>query len=322
MDPKPTDDDLSALNQALSTAISSITPKNVKQQIIGLFNENYTALLNQTLQERVMSNKVVYEYHHPYKQMLNVNVTNELYYYNITPQNGFELYYMSLPEGWNETDCTVDVPESHEDFSIFGGIQTTISLDFLRHMALKNIRSGWFDTLLTREWETNAFQFFMGDLYDIIPETQKLAPRTSLTGACNATEDSLFYVKRYKDDIFQLNLDFNCYIQTNDTAKTRLAEFGVATNFRVKIIPEYETLELVIDEVIGLPTFKPVGSYVITDLKLAEFKLNMALRSLVGYRVFGSGYPVWPRDLPSIWIKDDYILLYDSSHIPHRIQAE
>ena len=64
--------------------------------------------------------------------------------------------------------------------------------------------------------------------------------------------------------------------------------------------------------------FKQVGNYVVTDLKLAEFKVNMALRSLVGYKVFGSGYPVWPRDLPSIWIKDDYILIYDSSHIPHK----
>jgi len=72
-----------------------------------------------------------------------------------------------------------------------------------------------------------------------------------------------------------------------------------------------------VSEVVGLPMFKQVGNYVVTDVKQAEFKVNMALRSMVGYRVFGSGYPIWPRDLPEVRIHGDYILIYDSSHIPH-----
>lgn len=322
VDPKLSDDELTGLNQALSSAITAITPKNVKTQITEMFNDNYTAILNQTLQEEVMNNKTVYEFHHPYKGVLPLNVTNELYYYNITQERGFELFFMTLMEKWNETDCTKDVPEEHEDFSIFGGIQTAISMDLVRQIALANLRNGWFNTVLTKEWETNAFQFFAGDLYEIIPETQKLAPRTALTGACNATEDGFFSLKRYKDEIFQLSLDFNCYIQTNDTAKTKVGDFVVATNIRVKVVPGYETLELVIDEVIGIPTFKQTGSYIVTDLRQAEFKVNMALKSLVGYRVFGSGYPIWPRDLPSVWIKDDYMMIYDASHIPHQAKAQ
>ena len=58
--------------------------KNVKQQITELFNENFTALLNQTLQEQVILNKTLYEFRHPYKGVLQLNTTNELYYYNIT----------------------------------------------------------------------------------------------------------------------------------------------------------------------------------------------------------------------------------------------
>lgn len=50
-EPKPTEDDITAINQALSSAISAITPKNVKQQISDLINENYTSVLNQTLRE-------------------------------------------------------------------------------------------------------------------------------------------------------------------------------------------------------------------------------------------------------------------------------
>lgn len=37
-EPKPTEDDISAINQALSSAISAIDPKNVKQQISDLIN--------------------------------------------------------------------------------------------------------------------------------------------------------------------------------------------------------------------------------------------------------------------------------------------
>jgi hypothetical protein len=73
-----------------------------------------------------------------------------------------------------------------------------------------------------------------------------------------------------------------------------------------------------VHDVIGIPMFKQGGKYIVTDLKQAEFKINMALKSMVGYRVFGSGYPIWPRDLPEIWIHSDHILIYDSSHIPHK----
>jgi hypothetical protein len=47
-------------------------------------------------------------------------------------------------------DCTKNVPDTHADYSLFGGIQTTFSMDFVRHMAQKNIRSGWFNTVFTR----------------------------------------------------------------------------------------------------------------------------------------------------------------------------
>jgi hypothetical protein len=50
-EPKPTDVDVTAINQALSEAIQTITPKNVKQQILDLFNANFTSTLNQTLRE-------------------------------------------------------------------------------------------------------------------------------------------------------------------------------------------------------------------------------------------------------------------------------
>lgn len=65
--------------------------------------------------------------------------------------------------------------------------------------------------------------------------------------------------------------------------------------------------------------FKIVGSFVVVDEELARFKINMALKSLAGYRVFGSGFPTWPRDLPELEVdvSGKYMFLYDSSQIPH-----
>lgn len=66
IEPKPSEDDLSALDQLINSAISAITPANVRNQIHDLINENFTAVLNQTLKEIVMGNKIKYSFHHPY----------------------------------------------------------------------------------------------------------------------------------------------------------------------------------------------------------------------------------------------------------------
>jgi hypothetical protein len=190
-------------------------------------------------------------------------------------------------------------------------------MDLMRHTALKALKKGWLDASFSREWETNAFQFYVGDLYEVIPESMKLPPRTAITGNCTAHEDSFFSVKRYSDDAIQVNINYTCLIETNDTARTRLADFSLSTNIRVNIVAKYETLELNILKATGIPSFNPVGQYVVTDADLGMFKIERALTALTGYRVFGSGYPIWPRDLPSIWIRDQYALIYDESQKPH-----
>lgn len=131
-------------------------------------------------------NTTQYTYTHPTKGPLNLNFTNELYSFNITKENGFDLYYTTMVQDWPDHDCNHSVPEDHENFTQYGGIQTTISMDLMRHTALKAVKKGWLDASFTREWETNAFQFYIGDLYEVIPETTKIPPRTLITGGCAA----------------------------------------------------------------------------------------------------------------------------------------
>lgn len=322
IEPKPSEDDLSALDQAINSAISAITPANIRNQIHDLVNDNFTSVLNQTLKEIVMGNKIKYSFHHPHQGELDLNFTSELYNFNITPSEGFELYYTTIIEGWNEDDCLHDIPVEHENYTIYGGIQTALSFDLIRQVVLTNIRKGWFNTHLNSEWETPAFQFFAGDVYYIIPMTQTLPARTGLTGACNATEDNFTTVTRFNDSTLSVNLDFKCRLNTNDMTGTQIADFEVATNFRVKVTPQYESLEFTIIDVIGIPHFNSVGGYIVEDIEQAKWKVNMALRSLRGMRVFGSGFPIWPRDLPDIRIFDDHLFVYDESQIPHKQPKE
>jgi hypothetical protein len=116
-DPVPTDDDVTAINQALGSAISAITPKNVKQQLLDLLNNNYTAILNQTLrEEKVFSDTIQYSFPHPYKGQLNVTVLNQHFNHKISAEEGFELFYLTYIDGWNTTDCKYVLPATHKDY--------------------------------------------------------------------------------------------------------------------------------------------------------------------------------------------------------------
>lgn len=170
IDPKPTDDDLLALNQALSQAISAIKPKNVKSQILELFNANYTTILNSTLkEEKIFTPSFNYTFAHPYKGNLTIELVNEGFGHRINSKDGFELYYRTLIDGWNKSDCKYAIPDNHENYDMYGGIQTYISMDVPRHIARYNLQRRWLDTTLDGSgWETNAFQFYVGDLYDVI----------------------------------------------------------------------------------------------------------------------------------------------------------
>lgn len=321
-DPKPTDDDVLAINQALSTAITAITPKNLKQQILDLLNENYTAILNQTLKEKkVFTDTINYSFPHPFKGALNVTVLNRHYTHKISQEEGFELFYLTYVEGFNTTDCKYVLPNTHKNYSMYGGIQSFIGVDFARQLARYSIQKRWLDTLLDgTAWETSAFQFYAGDLYDVIAETQKLAPRTKVSGGCNALEDSFFDLRRYNYESLQLTVNYSCILETSDVGRIRLAEFHLPVRFELKLTLEYEQLEVVINSALAAgPSFAPVGNYYVTDPNLAVFKINMGLRSLLKYRVFGSGFPTWPRDFPEIEVDTSgaYMFLHDKSQIPH-----
>ena len=72
-------------------------------------------------------------------------------------------------------------------YRFYGGSQN-IHMNCLYQSVLGYIQSkGWLDVKLDSSWECNAFQFFSGDLYDLISNLYlKVNPREIVEGECKA----------------------------------------------------------------------------------------------------------------------------------------
>jgi len=58
------------------------------------------------------------------------------------------------------------------------------------HFALTN---KFLDVSLTEiDWQSRAFQFYMGDLHDVMSSTKNISSFRSLNGSCNAMNDKVF----------------------------------------------------------------------------------------------------------------------------------
>jgi len=67
---------------------------------------------------------------------------------------------------------------------VFGGVQEFITFDVYRNTLKYAIDNGQLDTLLDRKnWESRFFQFYAGDLYEVIPKvSQRFLASEPVTG--------------------------------------------------------------------------------------------------------------------------------------------
>ena len=174
------------------------------------------------------------------------------------------------------------------------------------------------DVTLDSSWESVSFQFYVGDLYNIVPKVRTLGARTRLGGACNAS-DTYNSFKRYGINMYLVSVNYSCEIHSE--VETKLMTFDAEVNFVIRLGLTYENLEVRIQNASAVPTFKASGEFVVEDKDLATFKINQVLGTIREQKTFGDGFPTWPRDLPHVEVLANYTLLYDSSHIPHDIEV-
>jgi hypothetical protein len=83
------------------------------------------------------------------------------------------------------------------------------------HYALEQ---GFLDVTLTEDnWQSRAFQFYVGDLHDVMSSTKNISSFRQLNGRCNATNDKFFDLKAKSASSYQLTVNFTCTILDNIT---------------------------------------------------------------------------------------------------------
>lgn len=83
---------------------------------------------------------------------------------------GITLTYISNIKGYTAWKCENHAPVLPLNPRVYGGIQEFITFDVYRNSLRYAIDNGHLDVELDRHsWESRFFQFYAGDLYEVIP---------------------------------------------------------------------------------------------------------------------------------------------------------
>lgn len=104
-------------------------------------------------------------------------------------------------------------------YSFYGGTQN-IHLNCLYQEVVEFMqKKGWLDTKLDTTWDSNAFQFYAGDLFELINNLYLSAsPRELLSGECKANANGLV-IKHNRDthnNVLTLEVFYDCTAKTRD----------------------------------------------------------------------------------------------------------
>ena len=72
-------------------------------------------------------------------------------------------------------------------------------------------------TLSQDNWQSRAFQFFVGDLHDAITTTRNISSYKEIEGLCQAIDDKTFIFEKKSITSFAVTVNFTCYLQQNST---------------------------------------------------------------------------------------------------------
>jgi hypothetical protein len=185
--------------------------------------------------------------------------------------------------------------------------------------------NGWLDTVLDSSWESDSFQFYAGDLFDLINNLYlTFSPRAILDGKCIAQKQGLRFTssREFEDNSYTLDVTYNCSLKgTNkDGSPVEILRFRSVNKLYIKAAATTKTLtfKIIYADIVNL-SFEPVGSFFVNNIKLAMFKASSVLKSLSNTFTFGTGFPTVIREVPKTKVEKDYVLYYDSSHLGQNI---
>ena len=200
---------------------------------------------------------------------------------------------------------------------VYGSTQQFVSYDFYENVIKYAISKNLLDTDLSREgWESRMFQFYAGDLYEVLDKVQsRFFADKEVTGNCRATFTGL-KVWKAGFDTFNVSIHFDCELNIE---RTKVLDFAVGLQAEIEGAPRATTMDFRFRRHEEFVSFYPYADYRVLDESLGRAMIKHSLNRMYEGRLFGSGWPMSPpRDYPHMMAEDNYTIVYDSTHVdPH-----
>ena len=192
----------------------------VKVELIKALNANFTKILA----DIVKTDEVVYvpkqiEYNYnDYRGPFSVLFANVLIENSLT-KNGLSLLLSQSIMDEPSFECGGKVAEEPESVSKYGGTQEFISNIFFKATLKYALQHHSLDVYLSQDnWQSRAFQFYVGDLHEVIGSTKNVSSYVELTGKCQAIDDNKTIDLSMKTSkSYAVKVNFTCFLEQNGT---------------------------------------------------------------------------------------------------------
>lgn len=146
-------------------------------------------------------------------------------------------------------------------------------------------------------WQSRVFQFFAGDLYEIIPAlTSKFYASEAIEGSCTTFPTDV-KATIVESDSFSLTLPYSCSLNIKTT---KISSFDLSLTLYLQAVPQSTYLDFKVTKAEKFAHFKDEGEFKIIDMELANLFLTRSLERLYQGKVFGSGWKIYARDQPKV----------------------
>lgn len=255
-----------------------------------------------------------YEYS-DYRSLHEVDFNNTLVNSTLTDQ-GLYLLFSQVIQDFEDFECGDPVPFEPNDPATYGGMQEFLSNSLLKSTLRHAIRKQALDVNLTTEfWQSRAFQFFVGDLHEVMPTATKHLPTlTEITGICRALDDPVFAFAMKSTKTYEAKVNFACSLQFNNT---RFLAINLVASYEIAPRLSSKALDIQLTNLAGTPAFIETDPFRIEYQELAEFMVSETMALAKSGYVYGTGYKMkYPRKYPAVFVRQSYLFLYDASATP------
>jgi hypothetical protein len=215
--------DLENMEDMLDKVFTSIDPANFEVQILELFNQIFPLALADSLNHELFGENIAYSFHSNTHGEMKMNIIHKVYNFGISPETGYRMVFVTEIENWPEPICDSTVPLKPFSFEYFeslfrqyGGSQN-FHLNCIYQSVVEYLHSnGWLDTVLNDGWESDSFQFYAGDLFDLINNLYlTFSPRAMLDGTCAAQKEGLTFrsSREFDANAFTLSVNYACALK-------------------------------------------------------------------------------------------------------------